>query len=114
MRLAILSNVDDDIIAESIARLGVPFDFVVTAQQVRSYKPAPAHWRRLAELSGERRWLHVGASAYHDMAPAAALGLPRVWINRTGEPRSVEVDAERRDLVGLAEVAATFSARPRS
>jgi 2-haloalkanoic acid dehalogenase type II len=104
-RLAVLSNIDDEIIAESVRRIGVAFDWIVTAQQVGSYKPAQGHWRRLAELSGETRWLHVGASLYHDMAPAAALGLPRVWINRNGETATVPLDGELSDLRGLPELA---------
>jgi len=104
-RLAILSNIDDGIIAHSVKRIGVSFDWIVTAQQVGSYKPAHGHWRRLAELSGEKRWLHVGASLYHDMAPAAALGLPRVWINRNRETAPVALEGELSDLAGLPGMA---------
>jgi 2-haloacid dehalogenase len=82
--LAIVSNVDDDLFAGSAAQLGVEFAEVVTAQQVRSYKPAPAHFdevlRRL-ELPRERV-LHVAQSLYHDIAPAKELGFTCVWVNR--------------------------------
>ncbi len=83
-RLAIVSNVDDDLFEGSAARLGVDFAEVITAQQVRSYKPARAHFdealRRL-ELPRERV-LHVAQSLYHDVAPAKALGFRCVWVNR--------------------------------
>jgi 2-haloacid dehalogenase len=83
-RLGIVSNVDDDLFAGSAERLGVDFDEVVTAQQVRSYKPARAHFdemlRRL-DLPRERV-LHVAQSLYHDVAPARALGFTCVWVDR--------------------------------
>jgi 2-haloalkanoic acid dehalogenase type II len=104
-RLAILSNVDDDIIAESVKLIGVSFDWIVTAQQVGSYKPAHGHWKRLADLAGEKRWLHIGASLYHDMAPAVALGLPHIWINRNAERATVALDGELPDLRGLPHIA---------
>ena len=102
LKLAILSNVDNDIIAESVRLIGVPFDWIVTAQDVGSYKPAPGHWRRIRELAPDARLLHVGASALHDIRPARALGLRSVWINRKAEPASLcEPDAMLPDLRGL-------------
>lgn len=83
-RLAIVSNVDDDLFASSAARLGIAFDEVVTAQQVRSYKPAHAHFHevlRRLDLPTERV-IHVAQSLYHDIAPARALGIATVWVNR--------------------------------
>lgn len=83
-RLAILSNIDDDLFAYSAPRLEVDFAAVVTAEQVGSYKPAPAHFheapRRLAVAHGEI--LHVAQSLFHDVAPAKALGFRTVWVNR--------------------------------
>lgn len=83
-RLAVVSNVDDDLFDGTATRLEVPFSAVVTAQQVRSYKPARAHFdevlRRL-DLPRERV-LHVAQSLFHDIAPARALGFRCVWVNR--------------------------------
>jgi len=86
-RIAILSNVDRDLIATSIPKLGITPDLVVTAEDVGSYKPAVGHWRRFAELTGASTAdsVHVGASQYHDMVPAAALGYRTVFIDRHGE-----------------------------
>lgn len=83
-RLAIVSNVDDDLFAGTERRLGVPFDAVVTAQQVGSYKPAPAHFHRVLEKLSlpKEKVLHVAQSRYHDIAPAKALGWSAVWVNR--------------------------------
>ncbi|HLZ71421.1 MAG TPA: HAD-IA family hydrolase [Dehalococcoidia bacterium] len=84
-RLGILSNVDDDLLAGTRQQLRVPFEFVVTAQQVGSYKPAPGHFLAARERIGGRAWLHVAQSWFHDIAPAAALGVSAAWVNRTRE-----------------------------
>jgi 2-haloacid dehalogenase len=83
-RLAILSNVDDDLFALTRPQLEVDFDQVITAQQAQAYKPS----LKLFELALSRvkppahRVLHVGQSIYHDVIPAQALGLATVWVNR--------------------------------
>jgi len=87
-RLAILSNVDDDLLAGTRKHLGVDFEFVVTAQQVGSYKPAPAHFAAARQRIGGARWLHVAQSWFHDVQPARALGIPTAWINRKRERRA--------------------------
>ena len=85
-RLGILSNVDDDLLAATRTRLTVPFEIIVTAQQVHSYKPAPAHWDEARRRIGNARWLHAAQSYYHDVTAARGLGIPIAWINRHGEP----------------------------
>lgn len=85
--LAIVSNVDDDLFAGTRVHLeagGAPIDHVITAQQVRTYKPARAHFERaLSVLQCEpRRVLHVAESRYHDIEPAGAMGFTTVWIDR--------------------------------
>lgn len=100
-RLAIVSNIDDDLFAGTAQRLQVPFDVVITAQHVRSYKPAPAHF-----LEAERRLalpraqiLHVAQSRYHDVAPAGALGYTTVWVNRqAGRPGATRPTEATPDL----------------
>lgn len=113
-RLAIVSNVDDDLFAGSAERLGISFDEVVTAEQVESYKPARAHFdevlRRL-DLPRERV-LHCAQSLYHDVSPARALGFTTVWVNRRAgrvgggaTPRgSAEPHLEVPDLETLAGI----------
>lgn len=84
-RLAVVSNIDDDLFAWSESKLCVDFDEVVTAAQVRSYKPGLAHFHELLRrLRLEpRQVLHVAESRYHDIEPANAMGMPTVWVNRT-------------------------------
>jgi 2-haloacid dehalogenase len=83
-RLAILSNIDDDLFERTRPQLEVAFDEVITAQQAQAYKPS----LRLFELALSRinapahRVLHVGQSIYHDVIPAQALGLATAWVNR--------------------------------
>ena len=115
-RLAIVSNVDDDLFAGSAAELGVDFDEVVTAQQVGSYKPERAHFDEvLTRLDLPRdRVLHVAQSLYHDVAPAKELGFWCVWVNRRAgrsgggatPPSHAVPDLEVPDLASLARIAA--------
>jgi 2-haloacid dehalogenase len=83
-KLAIISNIDDDLFAFSAQRLQVQFDWVVTAQQARSYKPSLNNFRLAFDRIGapQTKILHVAQSLFHDIAPARALGLSTVWVNR--------------------------------
>jgi 2-haloalkanoic acid dehalogenase type II len=103
--LGILSNVDDDLLAWTRRHFLARFDLVVTAQQVGSYKPAPAHFTTARRLIGGRPWLHAAQSYFHDVVPARALGIPVAWINRKGEaaPDGGKVDCELRTLAALAD-----------
>jgi 2-haloacid dehalogenase len=104
-RLAILSNTDPDLLAASREQIGVPIDLSITAAEAGSYKPAHGHWRRFFEMTGAepRRHVHVGASPFHDLAPAAALDLTAVWINRLDERSTEPRAAELPDLSRLPE-----------
>ena len=113
--LAILSNTDHALIVESEKSLGVPFDLVVTAEDVGSYKPAHGHWDRFFELTTADRehHVHVGASLFHDVAPARELGLKIIWINRLGEEPDPEPDRELPDLSGLPDALDELAPAPR-
>jgi 2-haloacid dehalogenase len=83
-KLAILSNIDDDLFAFTAPKLGVQLDCVVTAQQARSYKPSHRNFETLLDrLQTEKsHLLHVAESLYHDVVPARSLGIAAVWVNR--------------------------------
>lgn len=105
-RLGILSNVDDELLEASLAQLTVPFQVIVTAEQVRAYKPSHAHFLAARERIGGLRWLHAAQSHFHDIVPASHLGLAAVWVNRKNEALPAGEEgalAEVRDLAGLAE-----------
>ena len=105
-RLAILSNSDPDLIAASIEQIGVPFDEVIVASEIGSYKPAFMHWLEFQARTraDRRRQVHVGASNYHDIVPASKLRIPNVWINRDDEAALTAPTVERDDLVDLADI----------
>lgn len=111
-RLAILSNIDDDLFAATRPHLEVEFDEVITAQQAHAYKPS----LKIFELALSRinapahRVLHVGQSIYHDVIPAQSLGLAAVWVNRASArpgTGAVKAATAHPDLTveGLAELA---------
>ena len=86
-QLAILSNVEDRVLDASVALLEASFEERITAEQVRAYKPAHAHFETaLARLGVEKeRILHVASSWFHDVEPALALGIPVAFVDRDRE-----------------------------
>jgi len=103
--LGILSNVDDDLLAGTLRHLDVRFSLLVTAQQVRSYKPALGHFTTARERIGAQRWLHAAQSYFHDVTPAVTQHIPVAWINRKGaQPTgAARPDREFRTLAALAD-----------
>jgi 2-haloacid dehalogenase len=113
-KLAILSNIDDDLFAYSASKLQVPFDCVVTARQARGYKPSLRNFEMLLERLAipRNRLLHVAESLYHDVGPARSLGIASTWVNcRQGKATAASKltdarpDLEVPDLRRLAEMA---------
>jgi 2-haloacid dehalogenase len=114
-RLGVITNCDDDLFAASNRRLGVTFDWIVTAQQAGSYKPSERNF----ELAFERidvpreRILHVAQSLYHDHVPARRLGLATAWIDRrhgrpgfgATPPAETTPDLTAPDLATFADLA---------
>jgi 2-haloacid dehalogenase len=109
-RLAILSNTDPDLLAASVAALGVTFDLLITAAEAGSYKPALGHWERFrAELGTEPAvHVHVAASLFHDIEPCSQLDVDCVWINRRDETSDLPRAAELPDLAALPEALERF------
>lgn len=112
-KLAVISNVDDGLFAASAKKLGVAFDYAITAQQARCYKPNLGIFKLALERSGTPagKILHVGQSIYHDVLPAQSLGIATVWVNRpsprpnAGAAKSAKgtPDLEVSDLKSLAD-----------
>jgi len=121
-KLAVISNIDDDLFAKTRKHLGVEFDGVITAEQARSYKPSLDNFRlalRKLALSPDRL-LHAAQSVYHDVVPARSLGISTVWVNRRSArpgigavrasaalPSEQQADLEVPDLASLAKAAMT-------
>jgi 2-haloacid dehalogenase len=114
-RLGVITNCDDDLFAASNRRLGVTFDWVVTAQAVGSYKPDPRNFQTAFAAIGlpQERILHVAQSLFHDHLPAKALGLSTVWIDRRHDrpgfgatpPATITPDAVFPDMAAFASAA---------
>ncbi|MBE9094019.1 haloacid dehalogenase type II [Tychonema sp. LEGE 07203] len=112
-KLAVISNIDDDLFAGTAKHLKVEFDWLITAEQVRSYKPSTRNFEIALETMGTARekLLHVAQSLYHDIVPAASMGIRTVWVNRRqGKagfgatlPASAQPDLEVPDLKTLVE-----------
>lgn len=104
-RLAIISNTDDDLIAGTVAAIGIPVDFVVTAQQARAYKPDPRLFQHAYAVMGitKEDTVHVGMGQFTDLKVCHELGIRSVWIDRVGEPldRAWPPNASLKDLRGL-------------
>jgi 2-haloacid dehalogenase len=83
-KLAVISNIDEDLFAATAQQLQVPFDWVITAERVRSYKPSRQNFTSAIAYIGvpPAQLLHVAQSLYHDIVPAKQLGLAAVWVNR--------------------------------
>lgn len=103
-KLAVLTNCDDDLFALTEQNFRQPFDLVITAEQVKDYKPSLGHFRRFFRVSGVSMadWVHVACSWFHDIAPAGEFGLKRIWIDRdrTGQ----DVDAGTIRLENASEL----------
>ena len=108
-KLAILSNTDRDFIEASMASIGMPFERAIVASEIGSYKPALEHWRAFESEVGRLPDVHVGASHFHDVAPASQLGIPTVWINRLAEHGDPAPTRELRDLALLPETLAELA-----
>jgi 2-haloacid dehalogenase len=110
----LISNIDDKLLGLTRRHLqtatGQPLDFdlVVTAQQVRSYKPDPAHFTECERRVGSKKgWVHIAASYYHDIEPCIKKKIPVIWVNRTGqvlEPGQKKPDAEVKTLKEAAKL----------
>ena len=111
-KLAVISNVDDELFARTAEALNVDFDAVVTAEQARSYKPDRRNFELAAARMGVETdaWLHVAESLFHDIGPANRLGIASVWVNRAGRGGGTrrtdavpdQVVSDLGELVGLA------------
>jgi 2-haloacid dehalogenase len=114
-RLGVITNCDDDLFARTQEKLGVEFDWVITAQQAQGYKPRLRNF----ELAFERidvpreRIVHVAQSLFHDHVPAKRLGMTSVWIDRRGDrqgsgatpPAAASPDMTFADMRSFAEAA---------
>ncbi len=86
-KVGLISNVDDKLLGQTRRHIPLDFDLVVTAQQVRSYKPDAAHFTECERrIGGKKGWVHVAESYYHDVEPCLKKKVPVIWVNRRKQP----------------------------
>jgi 2-haloacid dehalogenase len=102
----LISNVDDKLLGQTRRHIPGDFDLVVTAQQVRSYKPDPAHFKECERrMGGKKGWVHIAASYYHDVEPCAKLKVPVIWVNRNKEQLEPGQKKPTEEVKSLLEAA---------
>lgn len=108
-RLGIISNIDDDILAASVARLGVEFDLLMTAEQTRAYKPSPLPFQRALERLGlpSAQVAHAAFGFEYDITTASALGFRTILVRR-GRREFPPVPVPDLIVADLAELAQTL------
>jgi 2-haloacid dehalogenase len=85
--IGVLSNIDDKLLGATRRHFRTDLDLVVTAQQVRSYKPDDAHFKECARrIEGlKRKWVHIASGYTADVEPCIKRRIPVIWVNRRGE-----------------------------
>ncbi|MCP4073689.1 MAG: HAD hydrolase-like protein [Hyphomicrobiales bacterium] len=122
LKLAALSNVDEQSFGSAMLAAGIKFDVVVTAQRVGAYKPDHAHfWAGLSDLRAlgipMDRVLHVAQSKRADIVVANAIGLKSIWVNRPGHifgrtgygAEKAKPDFEAESLATVAQMLSCMS-----
>jgi 2-haloacid dehalogenase len=85
-RVGLIANIDDKLLGQTRRHIPMDFDLVVTAQQVRSYKPDPAHFTECERrIGGKKGWVHVASNYYYDVEPCLKKKIPVIWVNRSKE-----------------------------
>jgi 2-haloacid dehalogenase len=113
-KLGLISNIDDKLLGQTRRHLTSDFDLVVTAQQVRSYKPDPAHFVEFARrIGGKRGWVHVAASHHHDVAPCVKQRVPVIWVNRRRQALEAGQAKPTAEVHNLRDVAKLLGADAR-
>ncbi|MGK7953221.1 MAG: haloacid dehalogenase type II [Xenococcaceae cyanobacterium] len=113
-QLGIISNIDNDLFADTAKHLGVEFDYIITAEQVKSYKPSLNNFKYAIERIEfpAEQIIHAACSVYHDIVPASSLGLTTVWIDRRADrqgsgaalPATARTDLKVLDLGSLSKI----------
>lgn len=117
-KLAILSNVDRDIISGTLRHFDVVFDLIITAQDVSSYKPRDAHAKKFLEVTSVKpgNWLYAAYDLDYDLQAAGrSLGAGCVWVNRD-KKESTDTSflvADLPDISTLPEVATRYFSTPK-
>ena len=105
-KLGILSNVDQDLLTETRRHFTVPFQLIITADQVASYKPEPRHFQEARKSIKDAKWIHAAQSYHHDIVPCNRLGIDCAWVNRKNEKPidlNIKTKFEKPTLMSFAD-----------
>ncbi len=109
--IGLVSNIDDKLLGETRRHFKTDFDLVVTAQQVRSYKPDMAHFTECSRrIGGKKGWVHVAQSYYYDVEPCAKAKVPVIWVNRKKETLEAGQRKPTAEVPNLREAAKLLGA----
>jgi 2-haloacid dehalogenase len=109
--IGLISNVDDKILGQTRRWFKADFDLVVTAQQVRSYKPDPAHFKEAERrIGGKKGWVHVTSSYHYDVEPCLKAKVPVIWVNRRKETLDANQKKPTAEVKTLLEAAKLLGA----
>jgi 2-haloacid dehalogenase len=109
--LGLIANVDDKLLGETRRHFKADFDLVVTAQQVRSYKPDPAHFKEAERrIGGKKGWVHVTSDYYYDVEPCLKAKIPVIWVNRNKEQLDSSQKKPTAEVKNLLEAAKLLGA----
>ena len=109
--VGLISNIDDKLLGQTRRHFKTDFDLVVTAQQVRSYKPDPAHFKEAERRIGSKKgWVHVASSYYYDVEPCIKAKIPVIWINRNKETLDASQKKPTAEVKTLLEAAKLLGA----
>jgi 2-haloacid dehalogenase/putative hydrolase of the HAD superfamily len=110
-QIGILSNIDDKLLGATRRHFRVDFDLVVTAQQVRSYKPDPAHFKECQRrIEIKRGWVHIASGYDTDVEPCLKQRVPVIWVNRRGEQLESGQKKPTEEVKNLREAAKLLGA----
>jgi 2-haloacid dehalogenase len=105
-KLGLISNIDDKLLGLTRRHIPTDFDLVVTAQQVRAYKPEPAHFTEFARrIGGKKGWVHVTSSHHHDVVPCLKARVPVIYVNRSKQPLESSQKKPTAEVATLREAA---------
>lgn len=105
-KMGLVANIDDKLLGQTRRHIPTDFDLVVTAQQVRSYKPDPAHFVECARRLGSKKgWVHVAASHHADVSPCVKQRIPVIWVNRNKQTLESSQRKPTAEVPNLREAA---------
>ncbi len=110
-QIGILSNVDDKLLGATRRHFRADLDLVITAQQVRSYKPDPAHFKECQRrIEIKRGWVHIASGYAADVEPCLKQKVPVIWVNRRGEQLEPGQKKPTEEVKNLREAAKLLGA----